>query len=543
MGPGGDELETSVEALFRAYDVDENGEISRSEFLSIEMRLSFEEGDVFKGDAGMAKFTLADRGCTGALSFEEFRSRTLTTFEEQGFTKAEIIKHLNDQVMKTLTERAKMGPRFHAGIRQVLKQIFSLFDCKGDGHLTPEEWMAAQKTVATEVNDDFEEGWVEESRFASADTNGDGLLDLAEFLESSFKMFDGVKRRTDQILATLQRVARALEKERMGSQAWTPNVAIWVQSAEIAEFQPPSKAFQNVPTEEASDKGRDAWMRATEVKLPAGLQTAEDVAGLIRLSLKWPPETWISCFYIGPPKEGAPRPITLLRGGAPGEGTTSAMLTYFTKQNADLRLFVKNKRKRPHKLQKQQRAVLEEKESLLAKKTGAVWGLDWETQLIGEGMPSPPKPMVVMLGDAVIVEVPVSDEGGEYRFVPNVYMDRIDILSKPCDETVEVKKKKKKKVGGGEPDPLLQLTFVAVREGKCVIFVDLSWEDQEEKLAGTQKLLAPCSYNSAQRIGPIEVEVQKPTVKEDRATMPLMWWNGEQWSKKKGAAKKKKGKK
>merc|ERR1712187_807315 len=116
------------------------------------------------------------------------------------------------------------------------------------------------------------------------------------------------------------------------------------------------------------------------------------------------------------------------------------------------------------------------------------------------------------------------------------------VLSNPCNENVEVKKKKKKKGDGGEPAPLTQMSFVALKEGSCVLFVDLSWEDQEERLAVSKKLLTPSSDNSVARIGPIEVEVQKSAQKEDRSKMPLMWWNGEQWSKKKGAAKKKKGK-
>lgn len=542
MGPGGDELENAIEQLFKAYDLDECGELSRNVFLSIEMRLSFESGEIFNGDAGAAQFTLADKDCSGTLSFDEFRTRFLTTFEEQGFSRQEIIKHVNEQARMTLAERAKMGPRFHASIRQVLRQIFNLFDYSGDGLLTPEEWIAAQKTVAAEVRDDFDDGWVNEAAFATADLNGDGVLDLKEFLESSFKMFESVKRSADKILATLQRVARALEKERMGNQAWTAPVAIYVQNAELPEFQPPSRAWQDDPTAEQQEKNPDAWTNTIEVKLPLGLQTAEDVAGLIRLSLKLPPETWISCFFLGPIGSSGQRPVTLLRGERSGEGNTQQMLTYLTKPAADLRIFVKNQRKRPTKLVKQPRAFLEEKEGLMQKKTGAMWGLDWETQLAGEGMPSPPKPMVVILGDAIAIEVPVSDEFGEYRYVPTVYMDRNDILSKPYDENIEAKKKGKKKVGGAEPDPLLQLQFVAMKEGKCVLFVDLSWEDQEEKLVQARNLITPSSNNSTARIGPVEVEVQKPSSKDDRSKLPMMWWNGEQWSKKKGAAKKKKAK-
>ncbi|CAK0908820.1 unnamed protein product, partial [Prorocentrum cordatum] len=78
--------------------------------------------------------------------------------------------------------------------------------------------------------------------------------------------------------------------------------------------------------------------------------------------------------------------------------------------------------------------------------------------------------------------VPISqlDEHGEYRYVTSVYMSGTDVLSKPVDEPVEVKKAKKKKAKGEVklPDPLQQFVFVGLREGKTVMFVDVSWEDQ-----------------------------------------------------------------
>ena len=38
----------------------------------------------------------------------------------------------------------------------------------------------------------------------------------------------------------------------------------------------------------------------------------------------------------------------------------------------------------------------------------------------------------------------------------------------------------------------MQLTFVAIKEGKCVLCVDVSWEDQEEELATSKRLATPC---------------------------------------------------
>jgi len=86
----------------------------------------------------------------------------------------------------------------------------------------------------------------------------------------------------------------------------------------------------------------------------------------------------------------------------------------------------------------------------------------------------------------------------------------------------------------------MQLTFVGIKEGKCVLFVDVSWEDQEEKLATSKRLATPCTRNSVARIGPIEVEVEKQTHRTGGEKSTFVWWNGLKWTNKKGPAKKKK---
>merc|ERR1712232_788286 len=133
-------------------------------------------------------------------------------------------------------------------------------------------------------------------------------------------------------------------------------------------------------------------------------------------------------------------------------------------------------------------------------------GIDWDAQLVGDGVPLPPLPLVISVGDALVVEIPTADDSGEYRYVASIFMDGLDVLSKPVDETIEVKVKKKKKAGGPAPDPLNQLSFVGLQEGKCVLFVDLSWEDQEEKLTGEKQLQVPVMENTVGRIGPLEIE-------------------------------------
>merc|ERR1712217_16588 len=105
------------------------------------------------------------------------------------------------------------------------------------------------------------------------------------------------------------------------------------------------------------------------------------------------------------------------------------MLQYLTKPNSIPRLYVKNQRKRPQKLIKQPRAFLEEREAILAKKIGQGWGIDWETQLVGEGEKLP-RDMIVLVGDALVVEVPKTDDCGAYEYKTSIYMDKVDVLSK-----------------------------------------------------------------------------------------------------------------
>eukprot|EP00930_Biecheleria_cincta_P047356 TRINITY_DN3280_c0_g1_i1.p1 TRINITY_DN3280_c0_g1~~TRINITY_DN3280_c0_g1_i1.p1 ORF type:complete len:525 (+),score=81.38 TRINITY_DN3280_c0_g1_i1:38-1612(+) len=431
---------------------------------------------------------------------------------------------------------------FSTGIRESLRNIYGLFDTSGDSFLSPEEWISAQKIVASEVSDDYEEGWIDEASFAMADADGNGMLDMSEFLESSFPMFEGVKKRTDSILATLQRIEKVLHQQRMAGRKETSPVIVYMQAGEKPDFQPPSKAWQDEPTEEDLSRNAEKWVACGELAIPLNLATAEDVASLLRLHLKLPADMWISVFYIGPARDGTSgRPVILLRGERAGEGNTAAMLQYLSKPKADLKLFVKNVRKRPARLVRQPRAFLDERESIFAARTGGCWGLDWETQLVGEGEALPPRPMVIQLGEVLVIEVPKTDEGGEYRYVANCYMDKTDVLSKPVNEVIEVKSKKQKKgKSGAEPDPLLQLTFVGAREGKCVLFVDVSWEDQEEKLCSSKGLTSPVAENTIARIGAIEVEVVKPAGKLDKGA--FQWWNGEKWSNKKGHAKRKKAK-
>jgi len=544
-GPNQDEVDAALQQLFKAYDLDESGELSRDEFLKIEMRLCFEAGEVFHEDAEMAKITIADTDNSGKVDYEEFRDRQLRTFSENGLTKAQIIAHLQEHAKHVFQERVKMGPRFHAGIRQALKKIFHLYDTSGDGALSPEEWIAAQKLVAMEISDDIDESWIDEAAFGAADENGDGFLQMHEFLEASFSMFEGVKRRSDELLATLNRVVTVLEAKRNEDVKETQLLSILMQTAAKITFQPPHDAWQDEPTEEDQDKNTTAWEEKLQIRLPLHLTTVEEVHAILRLSLHLPADTMMAAYFLGPSQageSGSSRAVSLLRGERKGEGNIASAMDYLSKVNAAPRLFVKNMRKKPAKLVRQQRAFLEERESLLAKRSGSCWGLDWETQIVGEGSMCPPRPMVVQVGDAVVVEVPQSDEQGEYRYVSTVYMDKTDVLSKPVDENIEPKKSKKKKSAAPVADPLLQLTFVGLKEGKCTMFVEVSWEDQEEKLASAHKLVAPVAENTVARIGPIEVDVQKgggAPASKDKGAAPFQWWNGEKWSAKKGPAKRK----
>lgn len=527
------EVDQALLGLFKAYDLDESGWLSREEFLKIEMRLAFEAGKTFHEEHEMAKLTLADKDHSGTLDFEEFRDRELENFSELGLTKAMILDKVRDHTKRTLTERARMGPRYHAGVRQVLKRIFQLYDVNGDASLSPEEWIAAQKFVALEISDEIDEAWIDEGAFSAADTNGDGVVSREEFMEASFKMFEGVKRRTDDLLVTLNRVITSLEEKRKERIKETQRLTILVQTAAQPEFNPPHTAWQ--------DRTSNMWEEKGQICLPMTLETADEVHAAIRLCLHLSADTWLAAYYEGPVGDGPDgyRPITLLQGSVKGEGNVKDALDYLSKPNASPRLYVKNRRQRPKKLKRMQRAFLEERDSLLKQQTGVCWGLDWETQTVGVGEKCP-RPMVISVNDALIVEVPRSDNNGEFGYASAVYMDSTDVLSSPVDKDVEAKAKgKKKKSSGPVADPLIQFAFIALKEGKCVLFVEVSWEDQEEKLCAAHKLSAPCADNSVARIGPIEVEVSKAGPPGKDKVIPFQWWNGEKWTAKKGPAKKK----
>jgi Ca2+-binding EF-hand superfamily protein len=611
-----DETEKAIGNLFLAYDLDESGEISRDDFLKIEMRMCFAKGEMFKPEVGaLTSFSLMDRDKSGTLDFLEFRERQLSWYQSACMSKGEIIVHLNDLIKNVLLERVKMGPRYHAGIRQAVRRIFHLYDTSGDGSLEPSEWIAAQKLVALEIMDDIDEAWVDEASFTSMDTNGDGFLDMEEYMDASFAMFEVVKLRSDALCQILQRVVQSLEKIKQVRQRQTFPLTIFVQSSETPQFRPPHSAWQDEPTDSSFVPSDFNWRESGTVQLPLSLHTVEEVSSILRLLLQLPVDTWLSVFCAGVESKstsytpqsngrrvstnyrGALSPACLLRGERAGHGNIQSILEWLAKPNAVHRLYVKNLRKRPQKLIRQSVTFFEERESLLARQTGQILGLDWETQLVGQGRELPNE-ICLNVGDGLMLEVPQTDDSGEFRFVSSIYMDGTVNLSRPLQTNVSVQNKnaprmtrttmqtvtaakEKKRTSAPRTSPpakverqrdvLEQLTFVALKPGRCVMFVDVSWEDQEEKLAAKYKTCAPVNENSIGRIGPIQV-VLEPATKTNQGRRPrqpsdgndsprspggkknrdpfgaveasnIMWWNGEKWSNKKGAAPKKKGKK
>jgi len=533
------DVEAGLKALFDAYDVDESGELDRDEFLRIELRLSFEKGELVKEASLMAKLTLSDRDNSGQLSFEEYKNSQMRSFCEQMLTKAEIIEKLASETRAVILERQRMGPRAHPGIRQQLRRIFQLYDTSGDASLSPEEWIAAQKIVAMELSDDLDDQWITEASFKAADTNGDGVLSEAEYLEASYSMFEVTRMNMAQLMTMLENIVSALEKS-LGNASTVP-LAIMLQRKEKPDFQPPSKAWQDESKGSEQKEGEEPYKQVSEIKLPTTLSTVAEVISLVRLKCEIPDATWLSVYYMGPNGDGSGNPVTMLR-----DANTKGALDYLSKKNAIPKLYVKNVRPKPKKLSQQSMAFLEERDSLLVKRTGNCWGIDWETQLVGAGSKLPPAGGVpIALGDALVIEIPSTDENQEYNYSASIWMDGTEVISRPVEEVIEpkVKKKKKAKKGAAEvvekpPDLLQQLSFVGLQEGKCVLFVDISWEDQEGRLCSTHTLEAPVHENTVARIGPIEVEV-KPVAAGAPKDKTFMWWNGDKWTAKKGPAKKK----
>jgi len=499
----------------------------------------------------------------------EFRERQL--FAMSCFPRAQILEHCHSSSKAIMLQRAKLGPRYHAGIRQVLKRIFHLYDTSGGGDLSPEEWIGAQKVVATEIMDDIDEGWVDEAAFTAMDTNGDGRLQLNEYMDASFSMFEGVKMHSEQIFLTLERVCNTLESRRSEGVQQTLPVSIFIQQGSAAHtFQPPHSAWQDEPTEANFAPKDFHWKLGDTVELPLNLQTVDEVSSLLRLLLQLPADTWLSIFFVGICKYGGAAPIMLLKDNQ-GTGNVQATLEWLAKPNAVHRLYVKNIRKRPSKLFLQPKAFLDERAALLARRTGQLYGLDWETQLVGEGRKLPGA-IEVSVGDALLIEVPKTDDSGEFTYVSSVYTDGINVLSRPLDENIVAPKRKKKKKAKKQVEveevpnsddsdeqeaAESQLTFVALQPGRCVLFIDVSWEDQETKLAGMHEMCAPVSENSIARIGPVEVLVLDARTankgghleqrlgqekKKGHSDKGILWWNGDKWSYKKGSGVKAKAK-
>lgn len=522
-------IEAAVRELFDAYDVDESGEVNKDEFFKIEMRICFEQGEVFDEKTEQAKMTLQDSDHSGSVTFEEFKDRHIRSLTQQGFSVKEIVEKLHANAEAALAERRRMGPSWHAGVRQCLKRIFALYDTSGDGALSPEEWISSQKQVARELSDDIDESWIDEGAFAAADANGDGVIQYDEFLVANFSMFEGLKQSSEAIHASLMKIVKVLES-RQQDRPRQP-VALAVQTDAKPPFMPPHESWQDEPTGDSTAL-TGKWEEKDNITLDPDFKTADEIAGLVRMHLQLNKDTWVSLYYRAPlQSEGAP--IRLIK-----DNNVEDAVDYLSKPNAIRRIFVKNIRAAPTRLSFTPQIWGDEREALMEKRKGQCWGFDWETQIKGDGFSMPPMPMVINAGDAIVVEVPATDENGQYTYTSRAFMDHPDICGGPVEETIQPKAPKKKKKKGADvpaPDPNLQFSFIGIKEGTCTFFVDVCWEEEEPSLASHHNLSQPVQENSIARIGPIQVNVQTGVTKDTT----FMWWNGEKWTNKKGPAKKK----
>merc|ERR1719265_2256489 len=358
-GSNPNDVEAACRALFDAYDVDESGELDRQEFLRIELRLAFARGEAVREDPILAKLTLADRDNSGLLSFKEFFEAQMRNFQEDMVPREEMLKRLQDETRSCILERQKMGPKYHTGIRAQLRRIFQLYDTSGDASLSAEEWIAAQKIVAEELSDDMDDAWINEAAFKLADSNGDGVLSEAEYLEASFSMFEVTKMNMKSLEEMLENIVSALESKL--TKESTEPLKIFMQK-ETAQFLPPSRAWEDEKKGSLDDHDAAGhWKEVGTIQFPVNLKTAAEVIGLSRLSVNIPQDTWLSLYYLAGNPEGGPNPPTLLR-----DANTQSALDYLSKANSPKRLYIKNVRKIPSKLTVQSMAFLEEREALIA---------------------------------------------------------------------------------------------------------------------------------------------------------------------------------
>ena len=136
---------------FKAYDCDGTGSISHDEIRAVVSKLGTKVGDI------STLIAAADTDADGKVDFVEFCNYLSPPVSDI-------------DVKEAIAAAAKDGGR------DAMLRAFRAFDAKGDGRISREEVRHVVARVGTKVGD-------VSTLIASADTDGDGFIDYAEFVK------------------------------------------------------------------------------------------------------------------------------------------------------------------------------------------------------------------------------------------------------------------------------------------------------------------------------------------------------------------------
>jgi len=548
----------ALQRLFKAYDISESGKVSCSDYVKLEIRNGLDQGDPRRILQAFPKMLRADSSGSGMLNFLEFCATRLTSSD--GASRKipsipELLGAAKRDLASTLSERWRMGAYYCVEIRHELREVFASWKADGAVCLSPCDWVLAARLVEAECDNILSAKWTGEASFAEADRDRDGLLDLEEFTWFSCNVLE------DFFEQDLSAALEMLRKVRSHPDTRTPTLTV-----KIAVYMPQAFGAFQLPTQ--AQHLESAYRHALDLELPSSITRLSDFLKVLRLKLGLI-RMWFAVFWQSAGR-GMEKRLDLL---SPENGTkllhdmfdVAAKKTGFSAPA----IYVSNVRPRAFQLQDVPCQELEL--NSLRIQTGTRWCLDWELQLLGSSRSrfiKCPRDLRIALGDSLVISLPPEALGISCK----IYTGDGGAVSKPSLEQVQVQKGKRgKKViqalagavpenaGGNElvpqpptaPKPTKKrpqsgvsqrvarlpvdrrLVFVAQREGTCTLFVELSWEHQEELLAQGM-FPTPAAEASVGRIGPLQITVQKtaPPVPEMQKSKGVLWWTGSKWAAK-----------
>ncbi|CAK8998350.1 unnamed protein product [Durusdinium trenchii] len=542
--------------LFQAYDIGESGTISCSDFVKLEIRNGLEQGDLKRIVRAYPSMLRGDPSSKGRMDFMQFCKTRLSSFDEASKGGLPSVQRLLDvaerDLASTMAERFRMGPHGAWEVRTKLKEVFHSWRSSTEV-LTPWEWLAASKIVATEcdASDAFlSEKWTGKAAFLMADANKDGVLQLEEFVSFSISVLQDVfGNRTQDALQVLRKVCLHQEQFR----GFSVQVPLFLPHPPY-HFQLPNSSRHSVDC---------AFYHAGDLSLPSSISQVADLFALLRLKLKLVGKSF-SAFWKSEKPEAS---LELLSS----DNCSQILRHLFDRMAKETEptasgaaIYVKNVRAKPVHLR---HVPHQELQVNSLPQAGMRWCLDWESHLVGSNgrLPSRlPINFTIGIGDMIVVQLPNEESG----IACTVFMSEDTALSKPVLENVQVVKSKRgKKVvqmiaaerearGAGEdlikppkekkpaksrPQSAVvrgrvsfdrRIVIVGQREGSGTFFVEMSWEHQEEVLSHIHHL--PAVEASVGRLGPLRVIVEKasPKVPDLQKAKGSMWWTGTKWSPK-----------